>query len=106
VGRALLEAMKFLKHIRSKSKIQREPSAEEDRNDTYYSHVGRDPTTRLPDKVLRNILIFVCPHTRDESYTACESSGTEDGCMLCDMRDLAQCALVCRKWTVPAQDLL
>jgi hypothetical protein len=98
--------MKFLKHIRSKSKIQREPSAEEDRNDTYYSHVGRDPTTRLPDKVLRNILIFVCPHTRDESYTACESSGTEDGCMLCDMRDLAQCALVCRKWTVPAQDLL
>lgn len=29
-----------------------------------------------------------------------------DGCMLCDMRDLAHCALVCKRWYTPAQSLL
>src|SRR6266536_3505280 len=105
---AFFRAMKFLKHIRSKSKIQREPSTERDANETAtsYSGTGRDASARLPEKLLCQILIFVCPHTQDESFTPCESSGTEDGCMLCDMRDLAQCALVCRKWAQPAQDLL
>ncbi|KAF4201958.1 hypothetical protein CNMCM8927_000872 [Aspergillus lentulus] len=31
---------------------------------------------------------------------------TEDGCMLCDMRDLAHCAVVCKRWYLAAQSIL
>lgn len=52
----------------------------------------------LPPKVLERIFAFVCPHSRDESYDACEESGNDDGCMLCDLRDLAHCSQVNRIW--------
>ncbi|KAL4782779.1 hypothetical protein BJX76DRAFT_277895 [Aspergillus varians] len=61
---------------------------------------------RLPDPVLARILSFVCPHATDSSYDTSEESMTEDGCMLCDMRDLAHCALVSRRWYTVAQSLL
>ena len=62
--------------------------------------------SRLPAHLLKKISIYVCPHTQDEAYTTSEDSMIEDGCMLCDMRDLAQCALVCRHWGEVAQNIL
>ncbi|KAF7593461.1 hypothetical protein BBP40_011467 [Aspergillus hancockii] len=67
---------------------------------------GPDYTKKLPAPVLKRILAFVCPHAEDDSYDTSEESMTEDGCMLCDMRDLAHCALVCKRWSLEAQPLL
>nr|CDP26170.1 Putative protein of unknown function [Podospora anserina S mat+] len=59
---------------------------------------------QLPEGVLRRIFGLVCPHARDESYETFEGSammivgGEEERCMLCDMRDLAHCVGVCRRW--------
>ncbi|RDW92861.1 F-box domain protein [Aspergillus mulundensis] len=65
-----------------------------------------DLTKQLPDPVLARIFSFVCPHAADNSYDTSEESMTEDGCMLCDMRDLAHCALVSRRWYPIARSLL
>lgn len=65
-----------------------------------------DLTTRLPRKILARIFAQVCPHTLDHSYRSSEESMTEDGCMLCDMRDLAHCVLVCKHWLLEARALL
>lgn len=67
---------------------------------------SRDLTKFLPLRVITNILAHVCPHTQDESYGSSEESMTLDGCMLCDMRDLAHCALACKRWHGLAQELL
>lgn len=103
--------MKFLKHIRSKTRLKN--GTESQGYDTYAAtHAAPDggnrssPISRLPVKILEEIFASVCPHTRDESYSTSEDSMIDDGCMLCDMRDLAQCALVCRQWTEIVQDLL
>jgi hypothetical protein len=66
---------------------------------------GRDCTKRLPRPVLARIFSFVCPHTVDNTYSTSEESAS-DGCMLCDMRDLAHCALVCKRWFLDARALL
>ncbi|KAI9890363.1 MAG: hypothetical protein M1814_004273 [Vezdaea aestivalis] len=100
--------MGFLKHIRSKSRLHShspEPIRSDPRS---FNHRGyaRDPTTRLPDAVLELIFSYVCPHTQDDSYFSAEDSLTENGCMLCDLRDLAHCAVVCRRWRKSAQLLL
>ncbi|EEA24100.1 hypothetical protein TMatcc_007174 [Talaromyces marneffei ATCC 18224] len=71
-----------------------------------YSSPSYDATKQLPPQVLSRIFYYVCPHSLDESYNSSEESITEDGCMLCDMRDLACCALVSKKWCTPAQNLL
>lgn len=55
-------------------------------------------TTILPDKVLERIFAFVCPHAEDESYEDCESSSVGEACPLCDLRDIAHCAQVSKKW--------
>ena len=79
------------------------------RNDLYapavYDYHGPDQTQRLPDKVLRRIFEQVCPHSADESLEGSEDSG-HDGCMSCDMRDLAHCALTKRQWYGVAAGLL
>ncbi|KAJ6007380.1 hypothetical protein N7540_011356 [Penicillium herquei] len=54
---------------------------------------GRDVTRKLPRAVLARIFGFICPHAFDYSYETSEDSMT-DGCMLCDMRDLAHCTQV------------
>ncbi|KAJ5177272.1 uncharacterized protein N7482_003149 [Penicillium canariense] len=66
---------------------------------------GRDYTRKLPRPVLAYIFAHVCPHTVDNSYETSEESMT-DGCMLCDMRDLAHCAQVCKRWFLEARALL
>ncbi|KAK3997609.1 hypothetical protein QBC44DRAFT_346854 [Cladorrhinum sp. PSN332] len=62
------------------------------------THASAAALARLPAPVLERIFAFVCPHSKDESYETCEQSSVEDACMLCDLRDLAHCAAVCRKW--------
>lgn len=64
-----------------------------------------DPTKKLPRPVLARIFAEVCPHAVDTSYDTSEESMT-DGCMLCDMRDLAHCAQVCKRWFLEARYLL
>ena len=60
----------------------------------------------LPETVLARIFSFVCPHSHDRTYEKCEDSSLGEGCMLCDMRDLAHCVQVCRRWRVVAERTL
>lgn len=60
----------------------------------------------LPGPVLERIFAFVCPHTQDSTYESQEQSSLEDACMLCDLRDLATCLLVCRRWKAAGQKVL
>ncbi|KAB8360568.1 hypothetical protein FH972_024308 [Carpinus fangiana] len=94
--------MGFLKHFRSKSRLKQ--SQEE--LPSYPRARGPDPTTALPNTVLRNIFSFVCPHVTDETYEVSERSQLGSGCGLCDLRDLAHCTRVNRQWYNVAQDLL
>ncbi|KAI5281068.1 hypothetical protein KEM52_003985 [Ascosphaera acerosa] len=66
----------------------------------------RDRAARLPPEVLDHIFSRVCAHATDGSYRSCEESMPKDTCMSCDLRDLANCALVCRGWRTPANRLL
>ncbi|KAL8657638.1 MAG: hypothetical protein Q9226_001723 [Calogaya cf. arnoldii] len=67
---------------------------------------GRDCTSRLPLKLLTAILTNICPHACDDNYLSLEESMRDGGCMLCDMRNLAQCALVSRRFLVATQTIL
>jgi hypothetical protein len=97
--------MGFMKRFRRKKSPKNKASPF--RNDAYLtpSYTGPDNTRRLDDKILRRIFEEVCPHTTDDSYEGSEESGN-DGCMTCDMRDLAHCALVKRQWYGVAAGLL
>ncbi|KAL8704658.1 MAG: hypothetical protein Q9201_002192 [Fulgogasparrea decipioides] len=103
--------MKFLQHIRSKSRLKNEDTApfDEYRAPTVHSprnRSGRDSTSRLPLKLLTKILSYICLHAWDDNYLSLEDSMRDGGCMLCDMRDLAQCALVSRRFLVATQTIL
>ncbi|KAK0346952.1 hypothetical protein LTS16_005838 [Friedmanniomyces endolithicus] len=101
--------MGLLKHFRSKSRLA---GPQPTHTSTAYNspptpYRGRDHTQRLPDPVLALILAYVCPHTQDSSYLPSERSQIDsDGCMLCDLRDLAHCASVSRKWYGVSQKAL
>lgn len=60
----------------------------------------------LPGPVLERIFAFVCPHTQDRTYETQEQSSLEDACMLCDLRDLAHCLQVNRRWKSKAAKVL
>ncbi|WEW56220.1 hypothetical protein PRK78_001659 [Emydomyces testavorans] len=107
--------MGFLKRFRCRIKAANGKRKKSDHIDSYqqqfnsYQPSGRpaqDYTKRLPPKLLHEIFAHVCPHSLDDSLASSEESVTEDGCMLCNMRDLAHCALVCRRWYSVAQGLL
>lgn len=57
---------------------------------------------QLPPAILSRIFGHVCPHARDQSFDTCEESAKDDGCVLCDVRDLSHCTQVSRAWRVPA----
>ena len=100
--------MKFLKQFRSKSKLKTPSHSAYDngpRSPLWYP-TGHDQTRRLDERLLKRIFSFVCPHTVDETYESCEQSMVGDGCMLCDLRDLANCCVVKRAWARPALELL
>lgn len=70
-------------------------------NPTYaapYATLRRSNITKLPEKLLTRIFIYVCPHSQDETYETCEQSSLDDCCQWCDTRDLAHCARVSKKW--------
>ncbi|WPH03732.1 Hypothetical protein R9X50_00661500 [Acrodontium crateriforme] len=97
--------MGLLKHLRSRSRLKDSPQSPPQYS--YYSPNGSiDHVSRLPSKVLDNIFTYVCPHVQDQSYESSERSQIGDGCMLCDLRDLANCARVCRRWYTSAQQKL
>ncbi|KAI4151236.1 MAG: hypothetical protein LQ340_003621, partial [Diploschistes diacapsis] len=96
--------MKLFNSIRSKGKLQSRHKIPE--AVVYRSYSGSDAASKLEAKILCKIFAFICPHTRDDTYTTCEESMTEGGCMLCDMRDLAHCSLVCKSWTQESQRAL
>ncbi|KAF7195798.1 hypothetical protein HII31_02815 [Pseudocercospora fuligena] len=100
--------MGLLKHFRSRSRLKQDspPRANTAYYSPNYARGGRDFTTRLPEKVLSIIFSYLCPHTQDYTYEPCEQSQIGDGCMLCDLRDLAHCAQTCRKWYAVAQQSL
>ncbi|KAK3116342.1 hypothetical protein LTR53_003368 [Teratosphaeriaceae sp. CCFEE 6253] len=101
--------MGLLKHFRSKSHLKSpgpQTPAQSSYNAPPLPYRGRDHTQRLPDDVLSLIFARVCPHTQDFSYEVSERSQIGDGCMLCDLRDLARCAQACRKWYNAAQKVL
>ena len=97
--------MKFLRRLKNGDEAQiyeyHAPTAFAPRNRS-----GRDCTSRLPLKVLTEILSNICPHASDDNYLSLEDSMRDGGCMLCDMRDLAQCALVSRRFLVATQTIL
>jgi len=99
--------MGFFKRFRRQRALKK--SASLPHNDLYepapYAYYGPDQTYRLPDTVLRRIFEHVCPHSADETLNDSEHSGN-DGCMSCDMRDLAHCALTRRQWYGIAAGLL
>lgn len=100
--------MKFLQHMRSKSRLKSGDEAQ------IYGHKARSPnnqtrrdfTSGLPLKLLTGILSQICPHALDDNYLSLEESMRDGGCMLCDMRNLAQCALVSRRFLVATQTIL
>ncbi|KAF2096196.1 hypothetical protein NA57DRAFT_43484 [Rhizodiscina lignyota] len=107
--------MGLLKHFRSRSKLNEKNDASSSYhngvngynvNTSPYQRAGADYISRLPDNVLKNIFTYVCPHVLDESYETSERSEVGDGCMLCDLRDLGNCARVRRNWYQPVQELL
>ena len=100
--------MKFLQHMRSKSKLRDGSAPHLYDQSTYspHSRTGRDTSTVLPLRLLTEVLTYVCPHARDDNYLSLEESMRDGGCMLCDMRDLAQCALVSRRFLVATQTIL
>lgn len=103
--------MKFLQHMRSKSRLKNEDESQvyDYRVPTAYSpknKSGRDLTSRLPLKLLTVVLSNICPHACDDNYLSLEESMRDGGCMLCDMRNLAQCALVSRRFLVATQTML
>ncbi|KAL9006592.1 MAG: hypothetical protein Q9188_000629 [Gyalolechia gomerana] len=97
--------------MRSKSRLKNGNEAHVYENNVPSSRspnnrTGRDLTSRLPLKLLTNILSHICPHALDDNYSSLEESMRDGGCMLCDMRDLAQCALVSRRFLVATQTIL
>ncbi|CUS08463.1 unnamed protein product [Tuber aestivum] len=68
-----------------------------------YTDLHASSASKAPAEVLMTIFSFVCPHALDETYLSAEESAIELGCMLCDMRELSHCALVCRSWHGAAQ---
>ncbi|KAL4923363.1 F-box domain protein [Aspergillus undulatus] len=106
--------MGLLSRLRGRSKSQSRAGNAVNYNDHLRMHSDIPPvpswlgdlTEKLPPPVLARIFSFVCPHAVDSSYDTSEESMTQDGCMLCDMRDLAHCAVVCRRWYPVARSLL
>lgn len=104
--------MKFLKLFRRRSKSSRHSRnapGDHDHQNNYSPPPpasGYDVTRKLPREVVAHIFTLVCPHVADASFNSSEESMTEDGCMPCDMRDLAHCALVCKRWYLDAHQLL
>lgn len=107
--------MKLLKHLQSRSRLKNVEHAGQ-HSHAHYGYETKsssgstrprpNPTAMYPEALLEELLSHVCAHARDDTYVAYEESMIDGGCMLCDMRDLSQCALVNRQWSEAAQNVL
>ena len=113
--------MGFLKNIRSKSRLPATSHTDQHAHADTHAHAHPhphhsgetktsartpNPTAKYPNALLEQIFTFVCAHAGDETYTSCEESMNDGGCMLCDMRDLSHCVLVNRQWSAASQNVL
>lgn len=101
--------MKFL-NIRSKpgakSSNDKHNASTQDPHD-YKSLTPRfspNPTAQIPIVLLEELLSYCYP--QDDNYSSCEDSMADGGCMLCNLKDLSQCALVSKRWSEAAQNVL
>ncbi|KAG9240911.1 hypothetical protein BJ878DRAFT_429253 [Calycina marina] len=62
--------------------------------------------SQVPEATWQRIFRYVCPHAGDDTYKSNEQSAQDDCCMLCDLRDLAHCAQVSRKWNKLATKIM
>lgn len=98
--------MGFLKHLRSKSHNKTGDSSNSPRRSPNPIRPGRDFAAKLPNNVLTKIMVQVAPHTQDTTFEPSERSTAGEGCMLCDLRDLAKAGQVCRRWYNAAATVL
>ena len=103
--------MKFLKRIRSKSRLKNNGEHQisqsiPDKSAAFDTNFPFNPTDGFPQQLLEELLSYVCPHAQGGIFCVEEDSLVDRGCALCDMRDLARCAVVNRQWCGAAQDLL
>ncbi|KAK5692317.1 hypothetical protein LTR17_025395 [Elasticomyces elasticus] len=100
--------MGLLKHLRSKSRLTSGPTPTTSTPQIpSQPYRGPNQIARLPDPVLERLFQHLCPHTLDYTYVPSEQSQlNSDGCPLCDLRDLAHCASVCRRWYTISQGVL
>jgi hypothetical protein len=94
--------MGFLKKLRDKA-FHKDKKCKEPAEGSAYVLIppGVDYTRVLDARenhhILAKIFSYVCPHAFDGRYEAIEHC-VQDGCMLCDMRDLAACVVVKDIW--------
>lgn len=62
------------------------------------------PTAQVHGALLEELLSYRYP--QDDNYRSCEDSMVDDGCVLCNLRDLSQCALVSKQWSEAVQNVL
>lgn len=109
--------MKFSKLFKLRSKSKKKPPPEKDHYrrlrkpcyDYEPAPVGQDRDAhpgKLPVAVLEKIFAQVCPHSHDETYDAHEDSDVVGACAMCDLRDLAHCAAVSKRWREAASNVL
>ena len=100
--------MKKFFHVRSRSKLKSDGAEAHVYNQSSHNYGWAESraSVHLPAKVLRHIFAVLCPHAGDETYTSLEGSMSQGGCMLCNMRDLAHCALASHEWAEIAQRTL
>ena len=100
--------MRLLARLRERSAAKRETKISNFSagSDTVSSLFVPDVAIELPDTLLKDILSFVCPHSRDDSHASSEDSMIDGVCPLCDLEDLAHCGLVSRQWSKCAKELL
>lgn len=96
----------FLDHIRSKSRSKNTENTihESSQSQQTPSQFPSNPTAHLPLWLLEKLLRYVCPY--DDSFSSCEDTTVADGCMICDLNHLSQCALVSKPWSEAAQNVL
>jgi hypothetical protein len=100
--------MGFFKHLRAKSSNKGHESSHNSpkRSSPLAVRPGRDFAAKLPNDILTKIMVQVAPHTQDTTYEPSERSTIGEGCMLCDLRDLAKAGQVCRRWYNAAATVL
>lgn len=94
--------LRGIKNLFNRSRSEADTEADEEE-----PVIRQDPITTLPPRAVNLILARICPHAYDNSLASTEQCMAEEtGCVLCDLKDLAQCARVSSDWYAVARPLL